>query len=100
MSRKCCRPIHLHVMVSEEELTLLQEHVAESGVQNMGAFVWKMALIGYVLHVDLGPMRKLVSLQRHPEPSGDPGQHLRRHIPPGHRLLPKNYACRSPCPSY
>ena len=64
MSRKRRRPIHLHVMVSEEELAQLQEHMAEAGVRNMGAFVRKMALNGYVLHVDLGPVRELVSLQR------------------------------------
>ena len=64
MSRKRRRPIHLHVMVSEEELALLQERMAEAGVRNMGAFVRKMALNGYVLHVDLGPVRELVSLQR------------------------------------
>ena len=64
MSRNRRRPIHLHVMVSEEELTLIRERMAEAGVQNMGAFVRKMALNGYVLHVDLGPVRELVSLQR------------------------------------
>ena len=64
MSRKRRRPIHLHVMVSEEELAQLQERMAEVGVRNMGAFVRKMALNGYVLHVDLGPVRELVSLQR------------------------------------
>ena len=51
-------------MVSEEELAQLQERMAEAGVHNMGAFVRKMALNGYVLHVDLGPVRELVSLQR------------------------------------
>ena len=64
MSRSRRRPIHLHVMVSEEELAQLQERMAEAGVRNMGAFVRKMALNGYVLHVDLGPVRELVSLQR------------------------------------
>ena len=55
--KKRRRPIHLHVMVSEEELAQLQERMAEAGVR-------KMALNGYVLHVDLGPVRELVSLQR------------------------------------
>ena len=64
MSRNRRRPIHLHVMMSEEELAQLQERMAEAGVRNMGAFVRKMALNGYVLHVDLGPVRELVSLQR------------------------------------
>ena len=64
MSRKRRRPIHLHVMVSEEELAQLQERMAEAGVRNMGAYMRKMALNGYVLHVDLSDIRELVSLQR------------------------------------
>ena len=64
MKKKRRRPIHLHVMVSEEELALIQERMAEAGIQNTGAFVRKMALNGYVLHVDLSPIRELVSLQR------------------------------------
>ena len=64
MSRNRRRPIHLHVMVSEAELAQIQERMAEAGITNMGAYVRKMALNGYVLHVDLGPVRELVSLQR------------------------------------
>ena len=51
-------------MVSEEELALIQERMAEAGIRNMGAYVRKMALNGYVLQVDLSPVRELVSLQR------------------------------------
>lgn len=64
MTKKRRRPVHLHIMVSEEELALLQERMNEAGVRNMGAFVRKMALNGYVLHVDLSDIRELVSLQR------------------------------------
>lgn len=62
--KKRRRPVHLHVMVSEEELTQIRERMAEAGVRNMGAYVRRMALNGYVLHVDLSPVRELVSLQR------------------------------------
>lgn len=58
------RPIHLHVMVSEEEQATIKERMAEVGIRNMGAYLRKMALNGYVLHVDLSPVRELVSLQR------------------------------------
>ena len=58
------RNIHLHVMVSPEELEQIHSRMAEAGVQNAGAFVRKMALNGYLLHVDLAPVRELVSLQR------------------------------------
>ena len=58
--KKRRRPIHLHVMVSEEELALIRERMAEAGVRNLGAYVRKMALNGYVLHVDLSDVRELV----------------------------------------
>ena len=64
MTKKRRRPIHLHVMVSEEEQALIQQRMAETGIRNMGAYMRKMALNGYVLHVDLSPVRELVSLQR------------------------------------
>ena len=64
MTKKRRRPIHLHVMVSEEEQALIQQRMAESGIRNMGAYMRKMALNGYVLHVDLSDVRELVSLQR------------------------------------
>ncbi len=40
--KKRRRPIHLHVMVSEEELALIRERMAEAGVRNLGAYVRKM----------------------------------------------------------
>ena len=64
MTKKRRRPIHLHVMVSEEEQTQIQEHMVEAGIRNMGAYVRKMALNGYVLHIDLVPVRELVSMQQ------------------------------------
>ena len=64
MTKKRRRPIHLHVMVSEAEQALIQERMAEAGIRNRGAYMRKMALSGYVLHVDLSPVRELVSLQR------------------------------------
>ena len=57
------RDIHLHVMVTQEELDAIRERMAEAGVTNAGAYLRKMALNGYVLHVDLAPVRELVSLQ-------------------------------------
>ena len=63
MSRRK-RDIHLHVMVTADELAQIHERMAEAGIQNMGAYMRKMALNGYVLHVDLADVRELVSLQR------------------------------------
>lgn len=64
MRKKRRRCVHLNVMVTPEEQALIAERMAEAGITNMGAYMRKMALNGYVLHVDLSDIRELVSLQR------------------------------------
>ena len=64
MSHQRKRNVHLHVMVTAAELEQIQERMAGAGVRNAGAFVRKMALNGFVLNVDLIPIRELVSLLR------------------------------------
>ena len=64
MSANRKRSVHLHVLVTPEEYDLIHERMDEAGVRNAGAYVRKMTLNGYVLHVDLSPVRQLVSLQR------------------------------------
>ena len=51
-------------MVTEDELNTIHQRMAEAGITNAGAYVRKMSLNGYVLNVDLAPVRELVSLQR------------------------------------
>lgn len=58
------RDIHLHVMVTADEFDTIKQRMAEAGIANTGAYIRKMALNGYVLNVDLSPVRELVSLQR------------------------------------
>ena len=50
------RNVHLHVMVTEDELAAIHARMAEAGISNTGAYVRKMALNGYLLHVDLAPV--------------------------------------------
>ena len=57
------RNVHLHVMVTPDELAAIHERMAEAGISNAGAYVRKMALNGYILHVDLAPIKELISLQ-------------------------------------
>ena len=64
MTKKRRRSVHLHVMVTLEEQALIADRMAEAGISNMGAYMRKMALNGYVLHVDLSDIRELVALQR------------------------------------
>ena len=56
------RPIY--VWVRPDELEVIADRMTEAGISNMGAYMRKMALNGYVLHVDLSDIRELVALQR------------------------------------
>ena len=58
------RNVHLHVMVTPDELAAIHERMAEVGISNAGAYVRKIALNGYILHIDLAPVKELISLQR------------------------------------
>lgn len=64
MTKKRSRSVHLNVMVTPEEQALIAERMTEAGITNMGAYMRKMALNGYVLHVDISDIRELVALQR------------------------------------
>ena len=57
------RNIPLYVWLSPEEQAI-KDRMEQTGIHNMSAYVRKMALNGYVLQVDLSPVRELVSLQR------------------------------------
>ena len=58
------RGVPLYVYVSQNEYDTIHQRMEEAGTQNLSAYIRKMALNGYVLNVDLAPVRELVSLQR------------------------------------
>ncbi len=64
MSDKRVRNTSICVWVRPDELVAIRERMTDAGIRNMAAYMRKMALNGYVLHVDLSPVRELVSLQR------------------------------------
>ena len=58
------RGVPIYVYVSDGEYAAIRERMDAAGTNNLSAFVRKMLLNGYVLNVDLSPVRELVSLQR------------------------------------
>ena len=62
--KKRIRSTSVCVWLSPDEQAKIQERMADVGIRNLSAYMRKMALNGYVLHVDLSPVRELVSLQR------------------------------------
>ena len=64
MTKKRVRSMPIYVWVRPDEMEVIQGRMAEAGISNLSAYIRKMALNGYVLHVDLSPVQELVSLQR------------------------------------
>lgn len=64
MTKKRVRSMPIYVWVRPDEMEVIQGRMAEAGISNLSAYVRKMALNGYVLHVDLSDIRELVSIQR------------------------------------
>lgn len=58
------RGVPLYVWVNQDEYETIRQRMEEAGTQNLSAYIRKMALNGYILNVDLAPVRELVSLQR------------------------------------
>ena len=58
------RDVLLSAWVSADEYDIIRQRMEEAGTQNASAFIRKLVLNGRILHVDLSPVRELVSLQR------------------------------------
>ena len=60
--RKEPRSVQLHFVVSGLEAELIKERMAELGITNLSAYLRKMAVDGYIVHLDMSEIRKLTRL--------------------------------------
>ena len=58
------RQIPIIIMVNDRERALIKEKMSQLGTKNMGAYIRKMAIDGYVVRLDLSDISELVSLLR------------------------------------
>lgn len=58
------RKTQLHFVVSEQELDRIRQRMEECGVANLSAFLRKMALDGYIIHLDMTELQELTRLLR------------------------------------
>lgn len=58
------RQIPIIIMVNDREKELIKEKMSQLGTKNMGAYIRKMAIDGYVVRLDLSDISELVSLLR------------------------------------
>ena len=55
------RPIRIEFCVSDYEHRLIQNKMAQLGTHNMGAYLRKMAIDGYIIKVDYTEQKKLAA---------------------------------------
>ena len=53
------RPIRIEFCVTEQERRLIQSKMAQLGTRNMGAYLRKMAIDGYIIKVDYTQQKNL-----------------------------------------
>ena len=51
--------------MTADERALLERKMREAGTTNMGAYLWKMALDGYILRLDLPELKEMLSQLRY-----------------------------------
>ena len=56
------RDKQLKIWVSQEEQEMIRQKMAEFGTENMGAFVRKMVIDGYILKLDIPELKEIVRL--------------------------------------
>lgn len=55
------RPIRIEFCVTEQERQLIRSKMAQLGTMNMGAYLRKMAIDGYIIKVDYTQQKKLAA---------------------------------------
>ena len=58
---KRTRPIRIEFCVSENEHRLIKAKMEQLGTKNMGAYLRKMAIDGYIIKVDYSQQKKLAA---------------------------------------
>lgn len=58
------RTVQLHFMVTEHERELIRQKMAQLGTNNLGVYLRKMAIDGYIVKLELPELSELLSLLR------------------------------------
>lgn len=58
------KSVRVEFVMSEQEADLVKERMAELGITNLSAYLRKMAVDGYIIHLDMGDIQEMVHLLR------------------------------------
>lgn len=52
------------IVLAEEEKEIIQKRMKEVGMNNMSAYIRRMALYGYVVHLDMSDLKEILRLMK------------------------------------
>ena len=58
------KSVRVEFVISEQEADLIKERMAELGITNLSAYLRKMAVDGYIIHLDMSDIQELIRLLR------------------------------------
>ena len=58
------RSIRVEFVMSEQEAELVKGRMAELGITNLSAYLRKMAVDGYIIHLDMSDIQEMIRLLR------------------------------------
>lgn len=58
------RFVRVEFVLTEAEAALIKERMAELGITNLSAYLRKMAVDGYIIHLDMGDIQEMIRLLR------------------------------------
>ena len=54
------KSVRVEFVMSEQEAELVKEHMAEMGITNLSAYLRKMAVDGYIIHLDMSDIQEMI----------------------------------------
>ena len=58
------KSVRVEFVISEQEADLIKERMAELGITNLSAYLRKMAVDGYIIHLDMSDIQEMIRILR------------------------------------
>ena len=58
------KSVRVEFVISEQEADLIKERMAELGITNLSAYLRKLAVDGYIIHLDMSDIQEMIRLLR------------------------------------
>ena len=58
------KSVRVEFVMSEQEADLVKGRMAELGITNLSAYLRKMAVDGYIIHLDMSDIQEMIRLLR------------------------------------